>query len=94
MTGAPRRRALATEVRLMSAPPSPTPVEFFYVTALRGRGFFGPVVVPVPRGDEALTLFEALRLAADVPSFSELKTKRNQFGRRPVAQGAPTSRCA
>jgi 2-hydroxychromene-2-carboxylate isomerase len=49
------------------------------VTALRGRGFFGPVVVPAPTGDAALELFEALRLAAGVPGFSELKTKRNPF---------------
>lgn len=49
------------------------------VTALRGRGFFGPVVVPAPTGDEALELFEALRLAAGVAGFSELKTARNPF---------------
>jgi 2-hydroxychromene-2-carboxylate isomerase len=49
------------------------------VTALRGRGFFGPVVVPVPTGDAALELFEAVRLAAGVEGFSELKTKRNPF---------------
>jgi hypothetical protein len=46
------------------------------VTALRGRRFFGPVVVPVPTGDEALELFEAVRLVAGVPAFSELKTAR------------------
>jgi 2-hydroxychromene-2-carboxylate isomerase len=46
------------------------------VTALRGRGFFGPVVVPVPTGDDALQLFEGLRLVAGVPAFSELKTAR------------------
>lgn len=49
------------------------------VTALAGRGFFGPVVVPVPMGEQALTLFEAVRLAASVPGFSELKTRRNPF---------------
>jgi hypothetical protein len=49
------------------------------VTALRGRGFFGPVVVPPPTGDAALQLFEALRLTAGVPGFSELKTRRNPF---------------
>lgn len=41
------------------------------------RAWFGPVVAPVPTGDEALRLFEAVRLLADVPSFSELKTRRN-----------------
>jgi 2-hydroxychromene-2-carboxylate isomerase len=49
------------------------------VTALLGRGFFGPVVVPAPTGAEALTLFEAVRLTAGVPGFSELKTRRNPF---------------
>jgi 2-hydroxychromene-2-carboxylate isomerase len=47
------------------------------VTALRGRGFFGPVVAPTPTGDEALTLFQAVRSAAAVAGFSELKTRRN-----------------
>ena len=41
------------------------------------RAWFGPVVAPIPTGDEALRLFEAVRLLADVPSFSELKTRRN-----------------
>ena len=49
------------------------------VTALRGRGFFGPVVVPVPTGDAALELFESVRLAAGVEGFSELKRARNSF---------------
>jgi 2-hydroxychromene-2-carboxylate isomerase len=43
------------------------------------RAWFGPVVVPTPTGDEALRLFEAVRLLADVPAFSELKTRRNSF---------------
>jgi len=49
------------------------------VVALEGRGFFGPVVVPAPTGDQALQLFEAVRLMAGVPAFSELKTARNPF---------------
>ncbi|MBN9111219.1 MAG: disulfide bond formation protein DsbA [Pseudonocardia sp.] len=44
-----------------------------------GKAWFGPVVVPVPTGDEALRLFDAVTLLADVPSFSELKGSRNQF---------------
>jgi 2-hydroxychromene-2-carboxylate isomerase len=43
------------------------------------RAWFGPVVVPIPTGEEALRLFEAVRLLADVPAFSELKTRRNSF---------------
>ena len=49
------------------------------VLALAGRGFFGPVVVPVPEGEEALDLFRGVRLLAGVPTFSELKTSRNPF---------------
>jgi predicted DsbA family dithiol-disulfide isomerase len=44
-----------------------------------GRGFFGPVVVPVPTGAEALRLLDAVRLLASVPSFSELKGARASF---------------
>jgi 2-hydroxychromene-2-carboxylate isomerase len=43
------------------------------------RAWFGPVVAPIPTGDEALRLFEAVRLLAEVPAFSELKTCRNLF---------------
>lgn len=49
------------------------------VLALEGRGFFGPVVVPVPKGEEALDLFRGVRLLAGVPAFSELKTSRDDF---------------
>ncbi|MEV8533607.1 disulfide bond formation protein DsbA [Streptomyces sp. NPDC051211] len=38
--------------------------------------FFGPVVTPVPRGDAALRLFDALLLSASVPGFAELKRAR------------------
>jgi 2-hydroxychromene-2-carboxylate isomerase len=41
-----------------------------------GRGYFGPVVVPAPKGDDADRLFDALRLLSAVPAFSELKTSR------------------
>jgi len=47
------------------------------VTAIAGGGaYFGPVVMPAPSGDDALRLFDALRLLASVPAFSELKTAR------------------
>jgi 2-hydroxychromene-2-carboxylate isomerase len=42
-----------------------------------GPGFFGPVVVPIPDGESAEKLFDALRLLSAVPEFSELKTARN-----------------
>jgi 2-hydroxychromene-2-carboxylate isomerase len=44
-----------------------------------GPGFFGPVVVPVPEGEAAEKLFDAVRLLAAVPEFSELKRSRNPF---------------
>jgi len=47
------------------------------ITAIgSGPGFFGPVVVPVPEGDDALRLFDAVALLAQVPAFSELKRSR------------------
>jgi hypothetical protein len=44
-----------------------------------GPGFFGPVVVPVPDGESAEKLFDAVRLLSAVPEFSELKRSRNSF---------------
>jgi hypothetical protein len=44
-----------------------------------GPGFFGPVVVPVPEGESAEKLFDAVRLLSAVPEFSELKRSRNSF---------------
>jgi 2-hydroxychromene-2-carboxylate isomerase len=41
-----------------------------------GRGFFGPVVVPVPAGPEAVRLFDAVQALSAIPAFSELKTAR------------------
>lgn len=47
------------------------------VLQVAGRGFFGPVLTPLPRGQEALDLFEGLRLLASSPSFSEVKRARS-----------------
>jgi 2-hydroxychromene-2-carboxylate isomerase len=44
-----------------------------------GPGFFGPVVVPVPEGEAAEKLYDAVRLLAAVPEFSELKRARAAF---------------
>lgn len=50
------------------------------VTALGdGPGYFGPVVVPVPDAASGDRLFEALRLLAGVPEFSELRRARAEF---------------
>lgn len=39
-------------------------------------GFFGPILVEVPTGDEARELFDAITTAATLPSFTELKRAR------------------
>jgi 2-hydroxychromene-2-carboxylate isomerase len=46
------------------------------VLAVDGTASFGPVLSRMPRGQEALDLFDALLLLARVPSFSELKRAR------------------
>ena len=47
------------------------------ITAINdAKGYFGPVVVPVPTGDDAVRLFDALRLLSGVAAFSELKGAR------------------
>jgi 2-hydroxychromene-2-carboxylate isomerase len=49
------------------------------ILRLGGVAWFGPVVAPSPTGDEALRLFEAVKVLATVPSFSELKTSRGEL---------------
>jgi 2-hydroxychromene-2-carboxylate isomerase len=49
------------------------------ILRLGGVAWFGPVVAPAPTGDEATRLFDAVKLLATVPSFSELKTSRAEF---------------
>jgi predicted DsbA family dithiol-disulfide isomerase len=44
-----------------------------------GPAHFGPVVVPIPRDDEADRLFDAMLLLSGVPAFSELRRARNPF---------------
>lgn len=42
------------------------------------RGFFGPVLTDVPRGDDAVRLWHAVSTLATIPSFSELKGARDE----------------
>ncbi|WP_327354391.1 mycothiol-dependent nitroreductase Rv2466c family protein [Streptomyces sp. NBC_01304] len=42
----------------------------------RRAGFFGPVVNPVPRGEEAARLWDGVALLAATPGFYELKRSR------------------
>ena len=44
-----------------------------------GPGYFCPVVAPIPAGDEADMLFDAVVLISQVPAFSELKRARESF---------------
>jgi len=46
------------------------------VVAIGGVGYFGPVVTPAPRGDDALRLWDGLVLMTKVPGFYELKRTR------------------
>ncbi len=48
------------------------------VVAINGVGYFGPVVTPTPRGEDAATLFDGLVLMTRVPGFYELKRTRTQ----------------
>jgi protein-disulfide isomerase-like protein with CxxC motif len=43
-----------------------------------GIAFFGPVVTPIPRGDDAARLWDGVVLVAGVPGFYELKRTREQ----------------
>jgi hypothetical protein len=46
------------------------------VIAVDGVAFFGPVVSPVPKGEEAGRLWDGARLVAGTPGFFELKRSR------------------
>lgn len=48
------------------------------VVAINGRGYFGPVVTPAPKGEAALRLFDGLVLLTSVDGFYELKRTRTQ----------------
>ena len=48
------------------------------ILRLHGRHFFGPVLTAIPRGQDALRLWEAVTTLAQTPAFSEIKTARGE----------------
>lgn len=46
------------------------------IISIDGRAYFGPVVSPAPKGEDALKLWDAVVAAAQVPNFFELKRGR------------------
>lgn len=51
------------------------------VITIDGAAIFGPVVTPIPRGDEAGRLWDGVRLVMGVPGFYELKRGRTESPR-------------
>lgn len=47
------------------------------IISVDGVSFFGPVVSPAPKGDDALKLWDGIVAAASVPGFFELKRGRD-----------------
>jgi 2-hydroxychromene-2-carboxylate isomerase len=48
------------------------------VVAVNGSAFFGPVISPTPRGEQALTLWDGVVAAASYDGFFELKRTRTR----------------
>jgi predicted DsbA family dithiol-disulfide isomerase len=48
------------------------------VIAVEGVAFFGPVVTPAPKGEDAGRLWDGVVLVAGTPGFYELKRSRHQ----------------
>ncbi|MBC7290496.1 MAG: DsbA family protein [Actinotalea sp.] len=48
------------------------------VVAIEGVAYFGPVMTPAPRGEDAGRLWDGLVLMTQVPGFYELKRTRTQ----------------
>jgi predicted DsbA family dithiol-disulfide isomerase len=46
------------------------------IIAINGVGFFGPVISPAPKGEEAGKLWDGIVLSASYPGFFELKRSR------------------
>ncbi|WP_369777261.1 disulfide bond formation protein DsbA [Streptomyces sp. R33] len=52
------------------------------VVTVDGAGFFGPVLTSIPKGEEAIRLFQATRTLAGMGAFAELKRGRGALDLR------------
>lgn len=48
------------------------------IIAVNGTAFFGPVISPIPRGEQALALWDGVLAAASFDGFFELKRSRTR----------------
>jgi hypothetical protein len=48
------------------------------VISVEGVAFFGPVVTPAPKGEDAGKLWDGVLLVAGTPGFYELKRTRDK----------------
>lgn len=48
------------------------------VISVEGASFFGPVISPIPRGEDAARLWDGVRLVAGTDGFFELKRSRTR----------------
>lgn len=47
------------------------------ILSIDGRGYFGPVLTQIPRGEQAGRLFDALHTSMSIPGFTEFKRGRD-----------------
>ena len=48
------------------------------VIVIDGAAIFGPVITPIPRGEQAARLWDGVQLVMGVPGFYELKRGRTE----------------